>query len=61
MDKYKSLYKVVKQKGQHYLIQEHFDKYKKHKTVHVIVKGINNINIYCKNNRLKRMESSYEK
>ena len=56
MDKYRLIYKVVKQKGQYYLIQEHFDKYKEHKTIHVIVKGIDNINTYIKNNDLKKIE-----
>lgn len=53
------IYKVVRKNGQYYLIQEHFDKYKKRKSAHVIVKGINNINTYAKNNHLKRVEEMF--
>ena len=55
IDKYNTIYKVVKKNGQLYLIHEHFDKYKKKKSARIIVKGINNINIYCKNNNLKKL------
>lgn len=64
MDKYNSIYKVVKKNGIYYLIQEHFDKYKEQKAVHVIVKGINNVNTYIKNNGLKKVgkgDSNYDK
>ena len=46
IDNYNIIYKVVKKNGQYYLIQEHFDKYKKTKFSRVIVKGIDNINTY---------------
>lgn len=60
IDNYNIIYKVVKKNGQYYLIQEHFDKYKKKKFARVIVKGINNINTYAKNNHLKRVEEMFE-
>lgn len=59
IDNYNTIYKVVRKNGQYYLIQEHFDKYKKRKSAHVIVKGIDNINTYCKNNHLKRIEEMF--
>lgn len=61
IDKYNQIYKVIKKKGQYYLIHEHFDKYKENKIAHIIVKGVNNINIYCKNNGLKKLDNIYEK
>lgn len=54
------IYKVVRKNGQYYLIQEHFDKHKKRKSAHVIVKGINNINTYAKNNHLRKIEEMFE-
>lgn len=59
-DNYNIIYKVVKKNKQYYLIQEHFDKYKKTKFSRVIVKGIDNINTYAKNNHLKRVEEMFE-
>lgn len=60
IDKYNSKYRVVKQKGNLYLIQEYSDKYVKRKRTRVIVKGRNNINIFIKNNGLKRVEEMFE-
>lgn len=55
IDNYNIIYKVVKKNGQYYLIQEHFDKYKKTKFSRVIVKGIDNINTYARNNHLRKI------
>ena len=60
IDNYNTIYKSVKKNRQYYLIQEHFDKYKKKKSAHVIVKEIDNINTYCKNNNLKKIEEIKE-
>lgn len=59
IDNYNTIYKAVKKNGQYYLIQEHFDRYKKTKFDRVILKGIENINTYCKNNHLKRVEEMF--
>ena len=55
IDNYNIIYKVVKKNGQYYLIQEHFDKYKKAKFSRVILKGIDNINTYARNNHLRKI------
>lgn len=60
MDKYKSIYKIVKKNKEYYLIQENYDKYKKKKVAHIIVKGINNVNVYVKNNNLKVIDEMVE-
>lgn len=60
IDKYNSIYKVVKKNGEVYLIKEYYDKYKTKKSVHVIVKGIKNVNAYARNNGLKRVEEMFE-
>ena len=60
IDNYNIIYKVVKKNGQYYLIQEHFDKYKKTKFSRVIVKGIDNINTYARNNHLRKIKDMFE-
>lgn len=61
IDNYNTIYKIVKKNGEYYLIQENFDKYKNKNFAHVVVKGINNINIYARNNNLVRVEDIFEK
>lgn len=59
VDEYGLKYKVIKKKDEYYLLEKLFNTMNK-KSYRIILKGLNNINTFIKNNNLRKIQKDYE-
>ncbi len=59
VDEYGLKYKVIKKKDEYYLLEKMFSTMNK-KSYRIILKGLNNINTFIKNNKLRKIQKDYE-
>lgn len=59
VDEYGIKYKVIKKKDEYYLLEKLFSTMNK-KSYRIILKGLDNIKIFIKNNKLKKVRKESE-
>lgn len=59
VDEYGLKYKVIKKKDEYYLLEKLFNTMNK-KSYRIILKGLDNIKIFIKNNKLKKIRKESE-
>lgn len=59
VDEYGLKYKVIKKKDEYYLLEKLFNTMNK-KSYRIILKGLDNIKIFIKNNKLKKVRKESE-